>query len=168
MAGGYGKISPKDGKQFDEGNKIAEKWTEEKAMALGNALVMWLRDDPKNIFYDEYLVIEQGLYPAVTSYLAKKYSSFFNLMELAKKIQEIKLIKWGTAKQLSSAMTKFILINNHGYKSTGADIDIHTNHQGVQIYIPHNPADSMKAFEEANILTEEDIKLIDKKKEIEQ
>ena len=121
MPGGKGNIKPEDGKQFSKDYQPNEKWTEKKAIKLGEELIVWLnevdedRKDKGNIFYEEFFVIVKGLYPTAYCYLATKFSSFSNLLEKAKKIQEIKLVKYGVQDQLQPTMTKFVLINHHGY-----------------------------------------------------
>ena len=49
------------------------------------------------------------------AYLTNKYTSFSKLIEKAKKIQELKLIKFGVADELNATMTKFVLTNHHSY-----------------------------------------------------
>lgn len=102
--------------KFKEGNKFAEKWTEEKALSLGNKLIEWLKAEEENIFFAEFLYINNDYYEELISYLTKKFKSFLNLIEKAKKIQEIKLMKFGCFDKLNSTMTKFTLTNNHGWK----------------------------------------------------
>lgn len=74
MAGGYANIKPKDGKQFSKEYQPKEKWTEKKALALGNELILWMNEihpngeDKGNIFYEDFLVIERGLYPELITY----------------------------------------------------------------------------------------------------
>jgi len=116
MPGGYGNIRPEDGRQFSKDYQPEEKWTEERALNLGNELIAWQKESPVNIFFEEFLVIEKGIHPRTISYLSQKYTSFCNLIEQAKKTQEIKLKKYGTADKLNASMTKFVLINNHGWK----------------------------------------------------
>jgi len=77
------------------------------------------------MFWEEFLVMEKGLYSEVISYLCGKFTPFLKLIEQAKKIQEIKLKKYGTADKLNAAMTKFVLINEHKWKDQ-SHID-HTN-----------------------------------------
>lgn len=120
MAGGYKNIDGNvDGKQFSSTYKPAEKWTEKKALELGQELTEWLKatdddgNDKGNILYEEFLVIEKELYPDLIGYLCNKFSSFLELIEKAKKIQEVKLTKYGIADRLNASMTKFTLINNH-------------------------------------------------------
>ena len=52
--------------------------------------------------------------------------SFFNLIEKAKKIQEIKLQKYGVGDRLNATMTKFVLINQHNWKEK-TEVDQNTN-----------------------------------------
>jgi len=125
MPGGKGNIRPADGKQFSKDYQPPEKWTEEKALNLGNELIAWMKADPVNIFWEEYLIIERDLYSEIITYLSNKFTSFLKLIEKAKKIQEIKLKKYGTADKLNASITKFVLINEHDWREksehTGAD-----------------------------------------------
>lgn len=117
MAGGKGNIKPEDGKQFSSEYQPEEKWTEEKALQLANDLIAWQKtDESKHIFWEEFLIIERDLYPELIAYLEKKFTSFLKLIEKARKIQELKLQKYGTADTLSAPITKFVLINKHGWR----------------------------------------------------
>jgi len=115
MAGGKGNIKPEDGKQFSSEYQPEEKWTEKKSLELGDDLIAWMKLAPTNIFWEEYLIIERDLYGSLIAYLCHKFSSFSKLIERAKKIQEIKLKKYGTADALNASVTKFVLINEHGW-----------------------------------------------------
>lgn len=122
MPGGKGNIKPSDNpKPFKKGDKAAEQWTEERALELANELIEWLNEkdengeDKKNMFFEEFLVIEKDLYPELIKYLCGKFSTFFKLIEKAKKIQEIKLVKYGVKDSLNATMTKFVLTNHHGW-----------------------------------------------------
>lgn len=116
MPGGKGNIKPEDGKQFSSEYQPAEKWTEEKALQLGNDLIDWMKENEINMFWEEYLVMERDLYPELIAYLSNKFTSFLKLIGKAKKVQEIKLKKYGTADKLNATITKFVLINEHGWK----------------------------------------------------
>jgi len=123
MPGGKGNIRPEDGKQFEPGNKAAEKWDKQTAEQLGRELLDWLKEtddegkDKGNIFIIDFLAerdnIDENKF--LPSYLAGKFTSFTNLLEKAKTIQEAKLLKYGVADRLNASMTKFCLINHHGY-----------------------------------------------------
>lgn len=116
MPGGKGNIKPEDGKQFSSEYQPKEKWTEEKALQLGNDLIDWMKNNEINMFWEEYLVMERDLYPELIAYLSNKFTSFLKLIGKAKKVQEIKLKKYGTADKLNATITKFVLINEHGWK----------------------------------------------------
>lgn len=130
MPGGKGNIKPSDGKQFSSEYQPKEKWTEKKAIELGEEMLNWLTDKKHegNIFFEDFLIIEKGYYPELISYLTKKFTSFLKLIEKAKKIQEIKLYKFGIADRLNATMTKFVLINEHGKVSDNSKIQ--TEHSG--------------------------------------
>lgn len=119
--GGNKNIKPEDGKQFSSEYQPQEKWTEKKATELGIELIEWLKakdedgNDKANIFFEEFIVIEKDLYPQLITYLSDKFSSFSYLLEKAKKIQEIKLVKYGVGDRLNATMTKFVLTNHHSY-----------------------------------------------------
>jgi len=119
--GGYKNIQDGERKQFSSEYQPEEKWTEKKALELGDNLIKWLnkkdenQKDEGNIFFEEFLIIEQNLYPELISYLSNKFLSFLKLIEKAKKIQEIKLVKYGVADRLNASMTKFVLANHHNY-----------------------------------------------------
>ena len=116
MPGGKGNIKPEDGKQFSSEYQPEEKWTEEKALQLGNDLIDWMKNNEINMFWEEYLVMERDLYPELIAYLSNKFTSFLKLIGKAKKVQEIKLKKYGTADKLNATITKFVLINEHGWR----------------------------------------------------
>lgn len=137
MPGGNKLIRPNDGKQFSKDYQPKEKWTEEKALKLGEELIEWLKmknndgEDCGNIFYNEFLIIEKDLYEELISYLCKKFSSFLKLINKANKIQEIKLKKYGVGDRLNATMTKFVLINKHGWNDK-QHIDHTTDGQQIQ------------------------------------
>jgi len=126
MPGGKGNIKPEDNpKPFTSDYQPEETWTEERAIELGNELILWQKEEASHIFWDEFLVIEKGYYEELIAYLCTKFTTFLKLVNKAKKIQEIKLKKYGTADKLNASMTKFVLINNHNWKDQ-SHID-HTN-----------------------------------------
>ncbi len=135
MPGGNKNIRPEDGKQFQIGDKAAEKWTEKIAEQLANDLINWMNEtdedekDKGNIFIIDFLA-SRRLCKSTTAYLAQKFSSFSNLLEIAKTIQEAKLLKYGIADRLNASMTKFVLINHHDYVDR-QNIDHTTRGQAV-------------------------------------
>jgi len=121
MPGGNKNIKPSDGKQFSSTYQPSEKWTEKKAIQLGDDLIVWLKEkdedgnDKGNIFVKDFLVIENSYGGQLVDYLKKKFSSFSELHARAKEIQEMKLVKFGVGDRLNASMTKFVLTNHHGY-----------------------------------------------------
>jgi hypothetical protein len=116
MPGGKNNIRPEDGKQFSKDYQPAKKWTEKKALQLGEELIAWLNEKDENMFFEEFLYLNNDYYETLITYLRGEFSSFSQLIEKAKKIQEVKLVKFGVFDKLNAQMTKFTLINNHGYK----------------------------------------------------
>ena len=116
MPGGKNNIKPEDGKQFSSEYQPEEKWTEVKALQLGKDLIEWQKENPVNMFWEEFCIMEKDIHPRTIAYLTHKFSSFCNLLDMAKKLQEIKLKKYGTADKLNAAITKFVLINEHDWK----------------------------------------------------
>ncbi len=105
-----------DGKQFTSEYQPNEKWTEKEAILLGNELIEWLKQDTKkNIFFKHFLIVERDLYLSLISYLTDKFSSFSQLIERVKEMQELKLMKYGVQDELNASMTKFVLANHHNY-----------------------------------------------------
>lgn len=84
--GGKGGIRPEDGKQFSSEYQPDEKWTEKRALELGNELLDWMNEvdedgeDKGNMFVDEFFVIKKRLYYSLPNYLAKKFTSFSKLL----------------------------------------------------------------------------------------
>lgn len=113
MPGGKGKIRPEDGKQFSSEYQPKEKWTKKKADQVGIDLIEWMNEKNENIFFEEFLILNNDYYPELIAYLCNKFTSFLKLIEKAKKIQEIKLYKFGVGDELNASMTKFVLINEH-------------------------------------------------------
>ena len=136
MSGGNKNIKPEDGKQFSKDYQPDESWTEKKALELGNQLLDWQKEvdekgnDKGHIFWEEFFVIKNDYYPELPSYLSIKFTSFLKLIGRAKKIQEIKLVKYGVADRLNASMTKFCLINHHGYTDKQS-MDLTTKGQPV-------------------------------------
>ena len=136
MPGGNKNIRPEDGKQFSKDYQPEEKWTEKKALELGRELIDWLKEkdqdgnDKGNIFVIDFLS-SRDLGKGTPTYLANKFSSFSDLLGIAKNIQEAKLLKYGVADRLNVSMVKFCLINHHGYFNK-QHIDHTTRGQSVQ------------------------------------
>ena len=130
MPGGKGNITGADGKQFSKEYQPQQKWTEKKALKVANDLIKWLKAEDENLFYEDFLYIENDYYSELIAYLSNKFTSFLKLIEKAKYIQEIKLKKFGVFDKLNASMTKFTLINNHGWKDK-SETDITTKGESL-------------------------------------
>lgn len=122
MPGGKGNIRPSDNpKPFQKGNKFAEDWTEEKALLFGQKLIDWLNAEDENIFFEEFIFMTKHgndfpkLIVQTPSYLAKKFTTFANLLDEAKKIEEIKLKKYSAFNKINPQICKFLLSAQYGY-----------------------------------------------------
>ena len=121
MPGGKGNIKPSDNpKPFKKGNKAAEKWTEELALKFGNSLIIWMNQEDENVFFEEFIYMNKHEeFPKITtdtpSYLASKYSTFSDLLTIAKKIEEFKLKKYSAFNKLNPQICKFLLSAQYGY-----------------------------------------------------
>lgn len=169
MAGGKGNIRPEDGKQFStEYQPDKEIWKENIAINLLTDLINWLNEkdedgeDKGNIFFDEfiYLVAEPKkyhpkavIYADLIGYLSHKFTSCLDLIEKARKIQEIKLVKYGCADRLNSTMTKFVLTNKHGYR----DKQELTGKDGEPIQIISDPFAKMRENNGINDKTKDSV-----------
>jgi len=115
------------------GNKYAEKWPKSRAMQLGYDLLRWIKAKQTNIFFNEFLFIENDYSANIIATLSKKFVEFNDLIEKIKKIQETRLIKYGILGKTNPSMTKFVLINNYGYQSE--KIDHTTNNKDLTITV---------------------------------
>lgn len=125
MPGGNKNIKPEDGKQFSSEYQPAQKWTEDAALKIGNELISWMKEADENMFFEEFLYLKENYNTDLISYLRKKFSSFAELIRIAKKMQEVKLKKFGVMDKLNAQMTKFVLINNHNWRDK-KDFDVNT------------------------------------------
>ena len=135
MPGGNKNIKPEDGKQFSSEYQPDEKWTEKRAKQVGLDLIEWMNEEDQNLFFEEFLILKNNFYPELIAYLSNKFTSFLKLIERAKKIQEIKLYKFGVGDQLNASMTKFVLINEHNKIGDNSKHDITSDGERVGIEV---------------------------------
>lgn len=114
------------GGQYNNTNAL--KWTKKKADELGEELLAWIKPNVvnvsgklvdanlKNVFFNEFLILNKGLYPSLIPRLCKNYPSFAKVIERAKAIQEIKLWKLGCHGAFKEGLTKFALVCLHDHK----------------------------------------------------
>ena len=108
---------------FQKGNKAAEKWTEEKALNFGQEMLQWMLTADENIFFEEFIFMvapflddyeNMSIRVDTPAYLANKFETFSKLQGKARKLQEIKLKKFGSFDKLNVSMAKFLLSAEHG------------------------------------------------------
>ena len=139
MPGGKNNIRPEDGIQFKADNKAAEKWNEEEALRFGNDLLDWMRKEDENIFFEDFifLVAHKGeyagkIYADLPGYLAKKFSSFLEILEICQKIEETKLKKFSAFDKLNASIAKFLLSAKYNYREKS---DMTTKGESINIPI---------------------------------
>jgi hypothetical protein len=125
MGGGKGNIKPEDGTQFSKDYQPAgrELWDKEASEMFFNDLISWMKDADENIFVNDFIYLscdeskyKGKIYADLPNYLTKRFSTCLDLYQRALEIQKTKLVKFGVMDKLNAAMTKFTLINNHGWK----------------------------------------------------
>jgi len=155
MPGGKKNIRPEDGKQFSKDYQPQQKWTEEKSLKLGEDLIKWLKEDDENIFFEEFLYIENDYYSELIAYLSHKFTSFLKLINKAKKIQETKLMKFGVFDKLNATMTKFTLINNHDWKEkSSSELDVTSKGESLADLSKYSTEELIKRASAMNKLNE--------------
>ena len=122
MPGGKGKINGNiEGVQFSEGNKAAEKWTEEAALKFGNDLLAWMKEADENIFFDDFIYLScdeskyaGAIYAELPAYLSGKFTSFLNILDKCRIIEKTKLKKFSAFDKLNPSIAKFLLSAEYG------------------------------------------------------
>lgn len=109
--------------KFQKGNKAAEKWTEERALTFGKEMLHWMIIADENIFFEEFIFLvapfipdyeDVSIFVSTPAYLANRFESFSKLLQQARKIQELKLKKFGSFDKLNPSIVKFLLSAEHG------------------------------------------------------
>lgn len=121
------KMPPEDGQQkkprkdsgrdpktgyFLTGNQIAAKWTEEKAMELGEGLLEWMKSSPAHFMMGDYL-FEHDLYADVVAYLSNKFPRFLDYITRAKEIQAHRIREYALVNKINSGMAQWVLAVDH-------------------------------------------------------
>ena len=98
--------------QFKEGNQAALKWSEEKAVALGQELLDWMNEDPRNFLMKDFL-FEHDLYADIISYLSGRYPSFSEYITRAKEIEAHRIQKFALTNNINANMAQWVLGVHH-------------------------------------------------------
>lgn len=104
-------LSGHDG-QFKPGNQAALKWTEEKAVALGQELLDWMQEDQRNFMMKDFL-FEKNLYADIISYLSGRYPSFSEYIARAKEIEAHRIQKFALTNNINAGMAQWVLAVHH-------------------------------------------------------
>lgn len=95
-----------------EGGRPKE-YTPEFIEAEAEALEEWMQD-PSNIYFKKF-AFERGYSYKRLSEFAAVNRRFKDTLERAREWQEIKLVEGGLLDEFNANLTKFVLINNHGW-----------------------------------------------------
>lgn len=106
-----------------------KKWTEEALVQLGTELVEWMLSDVEHVYWQEFLVVEKGLYKELISQMTSQSQAFSQLVKRAKDIQEVRLVKKEGKGEIKSI---FVLKNHHGYADKQEVKTDQTIHQTVK------------------------------------
>lgn len=99
--------------RFLTGNKVAEKWTEEKVIEIGKKLIDWMKESTSNFWLEDFL-LENDLFADFTGDMAKRYPRFAEYIARAKQIQESRISKLALLGQLDTGMARWVLSVHHG------------------------------------------------------
>jgi len=91
-----------------------KKLTKDEAIKLGQELIEWMEADEKNVFVAKF-ISGRGISRQVLKNTQEYYEEFKELYEIAKFMQEARLLDLGGRQKLNAAIAIFSLKNNHGY-----------------------------------------------------
>jgi hypothetical protein len=128
-----GKVGAPYGNKNCQGHQNNLKWTEEKALELGNELLEWMMpnkrhagmdkngnpiivdDNIMNVQFQKFILMKKNLDVNIMSELSKKYSSFKEIIKKAKELQKIKTFDLlFFSKRMNTAAGIFFLKANCG------------------------------------------------------
>jgi hypothetical protein len=69
---------------------------------------------PTNFWFKDF-ALEKNIHPEYMVMWAKENERFNNVYRLAKEHQESRILKGGMTKVFGEGLTKFVLVNKHGY-----------------------------------------------------
>lgn len=96
-----------------------KKYTKEFIEHLADEFEIWMRDSTKIWLKDFFN--ERGLSPKLLSEWVHINERFSEVYEIAKELQEARLVKGSLFKKLCFPMAKMVLVNHHKYKSDNID-----------------------------------------------
>jgi len=109
-------MAPPKGNKYAVGNNggVPKTYTKEWLEKEAQAFLDWM-ELPDSIFFKSF-AIERGYSPQRLTEFADQSNVFAEVLKRAKGWQESKLVKGGLRKEYDSSITKFVLVNHHGYK----------------------------------------------------
>lgn len=90
-----------------------KRWTPEIIEGLADELLIWIKD--QNSIWLKDFFLERGIHPNKISIWSKENEKFQFACELSKEFQESRIFKGGLMNAYNAQITKFALINNHGW-----------------------------------------------------
>lgn len=120
-----------------KGNTNADTWTLEDANLLCDKILEYIVNN-KDCYTMGEACIECGEYEDVVKYLQKKFNIEFPTIKKGREIIKNRIISFSLQNKLSTAMSIFILVNNHGMENAqsikqenSGDININVNRKIV-------------------------------------
>jgi hypothetical protein len=89
------------------------KYSNEDIERFANEFLIWIKNDSN--FWVKDFCLEKGIDPRLMSEWAKENEKFSEAYSLAKGYQESRIFKGSMQKTFDSGMSKFALVNNHGW-----------------------------------------------------
>lgn len=99
-----------------KGNKNNEQWTLEEAELLCNKILDYIQQN-KDCYTIGEACLACGEYEDVVKYLHKKFNIEFPAIKKGREIIKNRIISFSLQNKLSTAMSIFILVNNHGMEN---------------------------------------------------
>ncbi len=106
------------GGQFGYLGKPQDAYTQDEVMCLGKEMLEWFAENPQKIWLKDFFIY-RGINANHVNYLKEKYSSFRELYDLAKEMQEGRLNEQPFWKKADGAQARFMLARHHeGYRDS--------------------------------------------------
>lgn len=90
-----------------------KKYTTEYIEQLADELIIWIKKESN--FWVKDFCLEKGIDPRLMTDWCKENERFSEALSIAKAFQESRIFKWSMLNKFNSTMSKFALINNHGW-----------------------------------------------------
>ena len=91
-----------------------KKYTTEYIEKLADELIVWIKTDNNNFWIKDFC-LEKNIDPRLMTEWCKENEKFSEAHGIAKAFQESRIFKGSMLNTFNSSMSKFALINNHGW-----------------------------------------------------